>query len=123
MSILSNAIERCLCEDFDVKVMLNRPERNYEYINIQELGINEVDSIQQRIFNITYRIMLLFEGMSVDVLEDDVPLQSSIGRILNRPGYVHIDNESSDTCIIIKYCLEDGAEVLTITLINKGWVC
>lgn len=125
MSILSNTTERTLSDDFNVSVRLSDSRVNFPHINIQELGITHETSKQQLIFNITYRLLNLFEGMPVSVLDDDV-LQKTVSRILNCPGYVCIDKDRLASTILITYYRKEercDAEVLIISLDYKEWVC
>ena len=127
MSILSNTAERTLSDDFKVSVRLCDARITTRYINIDELGIvYDETSKQKLVFDITYRLLSLFEGLPVSVLDNDV-LQETVSRILNCPGYVFIDKERLTSTILITYFHEElqreDTEVLIISLTYKEWVC
>lgn len=124
MSILSDKPEKYICEDYDVSVQLHNPQKNQEYINIQELGLSDKGlTSPQHVFNIPRRLMELFEGMPVDILDNNV-LHSSISDILTQPGWVCIDKEKLMSTILITYHLDEhDEEILTISLQHKQWVC
>lgn len=124
MSILSNKPEKYICDDFEVSVNLHNPQTNQEYINVHELGISGKNPTSpEHIFNITRRLMELFEGMPTEVLDSNI-LQASVSNILLQPGRVLIDKNRLQSTILITYYLEKtDNEILTISLQYKEWVC
>lgn len=124
MSILSDKPEKLIREDYDVSVQLNKPELNHGFINIRELGLTyENVTLPEHTFNITRRLMELFEGMSVEVLDTNI-LQASVSNILTCPGWVMVDKEAVLSAIIITYRhKETDKEILTISLRGNKWVC
>lgn len=124
MSILSNKPEKYICDDFEVSVNLHNPQTNQEYINVQELGLSSKNPTSpEHIFNITRRLMELFEGMPMEILDTNI-LQASISDILLQPGWVSIDKNKLQSTILITYYLEKtDNEILTISLQYKEWVC
>lgn len=116
MSVLTEFSTECIGDRYCVACQLHYPGDYIDDINTEDLGINLNGlSDRQKIFAVTSRVMELFIGMPLDVLENDDVIKLSAKRILASENVSTEIKFRDNNEIVICYDVM-GRTVLTIEL-------
>ncbi len=132
MGVLSDDIFVPVKERYDVTVSMKDGERNWNYVNLKQLGIDpEHKKTRQIVYEIIHRIGELFDDMTSN-LDELIPIvERSGGTIIShgRYGRVHVEKVRNDfdddilKALEATYYAPDETEVINVKLYFREWVC